>query len=181
MFGPVFGISFDIVNATASVTEVPMSVYQGNAITTGRCGQLAGRFSCASGLIQVIRASEQSIPVITGAAAPCFQKSASNKPPSKAPLVNPRNLKAASSTNATSRLKYATKTNAPAQAIVEILLKRRKKASDRPGNIFLTKSIVETEASEVSAELTEDIAAARMATISKPFNRCGAPVSMKIG
>jgi hypothetical protein len=33
----------------------------------------------------------------------------------------------------------------------------------------------------VSAELTEDIAAARMATISKPFNRCGAPVSMKIG
>ena len=181
MFGPVFGISFDITKATDRVTEAPMSVYHGNAITTGRCGQLAGRCSCASGLIQVITASEQSIPVTTGAAGPRFQKSAINRPPSKAPLVNPRSLKAASRTKATSRLKYATKINAPAQAMVEILLKRRKKDSDRSGNIFLTKSIVETEASEVSAELTEDIAAARMATMSKPFNRCGAPVSMKIG
>src|ERR1022692_478599 len=133
MFGPeglVFAfvaaadpISFDMVKATARVTEVPISVYHGNAITTWRCGQLAGRFSCANGLIQAITASEQSIPVMTGAAAPRFQKSAINSPPSKAPLVSARNLKAASSTKATSRLKYATKINAPAQAMVEILLK----------------------------------------------------------
>ena len=44
-----------------------------------------------------------------------------------------------------------------------------------------TKSIVETDASEVRAELTEDMAAASMATIRKPFNRCGASVIMKIG
>ena len=37
----------------------------------------------------------------------------------------------------------------------------------------MTKSIVETEASEVRAELTEDIAADRMATMRKPFSRCG--------
>ena len=41
--------------------------------------------------------------------------------------------------------------------------------------------MVETEASEVSAELTEDIAAERIATIKNPFNTCGASVIMKIG
>jgi hypothetical protein len=43
------------------------------------------------------------------------------------------------------------------------------------------KSIVETDASEVMAELMDDIAAARIATMRKPFRRCGTSVSMKIG
>ena len=43
------------------------------------------------------------------------------------------------------------------------------------------KSIVDTEAKDVRAELTEDIAAARIATIKKPFNRCGTSVIIKIG
>ena len=41
--------------------------------------------------------------------------------------------------------------------------------------------MVETEAREVSAELTEDMAADRMATIRKPFSRCGTSVIMKMG
>jgi hypothetical protein len=61
------------------------------------------------------------------------------------------------------------------------LLNRRKKPSDFAGKSFLAKSIVETEASEVRAELTEDIAAARMATMSSPFKMCGTAVNMKIG
>ncbi len=70
---------------------------------------------------------------------------------------------------------------AAAQNTVEILLTRRKNASDFPGSAFLRKSIVETEASEVSAELTEDIAAASIATISSPFRTCGTAVNMKMG
>src|SRR5262249_48618148 len=63
----------------------------------------------------------------------------------------------------------------------EVLLKRRKKSSPRCRKTGLTKSIVDTEARDVSAELTEDIAAARMATIRNPRNQCGTSVSMKTG
>ena len=49
--------------------------------------------------------------------------------------------------------------------------KRKKKVSLRPGRRCLTKSIVETEAREVRAELTEDMAAERMATIRNPFSK----------
>ena len=73
------------------------------------------------------------------------------------------------------------KISAAAQATVEILLKRRKKDSLRCGRKCLTKSIVETEARDVRAELTEDIAAERMATIRKPFRICGTSVIMKMG
>ena len=41
--------------------------------------------------------------------------------------------------------------------------------------------MVETEARDVSAELTDDIAADRMATIRNPFSRCGTSVIMKMG
>jgi hypothetical protein len=37
------------------------------------------------------------------------------------------------------------------------------------------KSIVETEASDVMAELMDDIAAARMATMRKPFSSAAPP------
>jgi len=65
--------------------------------------------------------------------------------------------------------------------MVETLLKRRKKLSLRAGMTCLTKSMVETDARAVRAELTEDIAAERMATIRKPFSRCGTSVIMKMG
>jgi len=63
------------------------------------------------------------------------------------------------------------KIKAAAQKTVEYLLKRRKKISLRPGRRCLTKSIVETEAREVRAELTEDMAAERIATIRNPFSK----------
>src|SRR3974390_3209563 len=69
----------------------------------------------------------------------------------------------------------------PAQATVESLLKRRKNSSLRCGSACLTTSMVETEAREVRAELTEDMAAERMATIRKPFSTCGTSVIMKMG
>src|SRR5262245_36591727 len=117
----------------------------------------------------------------TGRALPLRQNTASAKPPTSAPLVRPRSENAVFKTNSTCRLKYATKTSTAAQATVEVLLNARKKDSVRPCNTGLTKSIVETEANEVRAELTEDIAAARIATMRKPLSRCGASVSMKIG
>ena len=43
------------------------------------------------------------------------------------------------------------------------------------------KSITETEDNALSAELTEDIAAAKMPTNNSPFTPTGASVSMKIG
>src|SRR5205823_3836433 len=109
-----------------------------------------------------------NMPVTTGKARPFFQKIASAKPPSKAPLVRPRNENAAFNTKSTCRLKYAMNTSAMAQAIVEDLLNRRKKASSLRGSKCLTKSMVDTDEREVRAELTDDIAAERMATIRKP-------------
>ena len=41
--------------------------------------------------------------------------------------------------------------------------------------------MVETEAREVIAELIEDIAAERIATMRKPFKMCGTSVIMKMG
>src|ERR1051325_6343103 len=68
-----------------------------------------------------------------------------------------------------------------AQTTVEPLLNRRKNSSLRFRAKCFTKSIVETDASEVSAELTDDIAAERIATIRNPFSQCGTAVSMKMG
>src|SRR3954454_20999704 len=73
------------------------------------------------------------------------------------------------------------KMRATAQTIVESLLNRRKKDSLRCGRKCLTKSMVETEAKDVRAELTEDMAAERMATIRNPFSTCGTSVIMKMG
>ena len=73
----------------------------------------------------VIATTDATMPVITGALRPLCQKTARIRPPSNAPLVRPRNEKAALRTNATCRLKYATKINATAQATVESLLKRK--------------------------------------------------------
>src|ERR1051325_2597132 len=119
--------------------------------------------------------------VITEAVRPFFQKIASVRPPRRAPRVKQRRETAALSTKATWRLRYAIKIKAIAQATVDILLKRKKNASLRCGSRCFTKSIVETEASDVRAELTEDIAAERMATIRKPFRMCGTSVIMKMG
>src|SRR5205814_2631895 len=95
---------------------------------------------------------------------------------------------AAFRTNSTFRLRYATTTRFAAQKTVDHLLKRRKNSSDREGARSLrapsrgfTKSIVETDASEVNAELTDDMAAERIATMRKPLSQCGTSVSMKIG
>src|SRR5882672_4354037 len=129
----------------------------------------------------VMIASDTSIPVTTGVARPGRQKIASARPPSSAPLVRPRSSNAAFRTKATCRLKEAIKIRAPAQTTVETLLKRKKNASLRRGNACLTKSMVDTEAKDVSAELTEDIAADKMATIKNPFKTWGTFVRMKIG
>ena len=116
-------------------------------------------------------ARDTNMPVMTGIARPFFQNTASARPPSSAPLVRPRNEKAAFKTNSTWRLREATRIRAAAQATVETLLKRKKNDSLRCGNTCLTKSMVETDASEVRAELTEDMAADKIATIKKPFSR----------
>src|SRR5512135_2515376 len=71
--------------------------------------------------------------------------------------------------------------SAAAHPTVEYLLKRKKKPSLRFGSACFTKSIVETDASEVSAELTEDIAADKMATMRNPRRTCGTSVIMKMG
>src|SRR5216117_1517170 len=113
-------------------------------------------------------AREKNMPVMTGALRLFLENTASVRPPSSAPLVSPRKEKAAFNTNSTCRLKYATKMSAPAHTTVEVLLNCRKKASLRRGIACLTKSIVETDASEVRAELTEDMSADRIATIRKP-------------
>src|SRR5438874_4929845 len=129
----------------------------------------------------VITAKEVIIPVITERARPRFQNTARIKPPRSAPLVNPRNENAAFNTKSTCRLRDAMKINAPAQTTVEILLNRRKKPSLFLGKRWVTKSIVETEERDVRAELTDDIAAERMATMRKPRSTCGTSVIMKMG
>ena len=95
--------------------------------------------------------------------------------------MRPRREKAALRTKVTSRVSHAVPTSTAAQKTVEYLLKRRKYSSSRPFTIWRTKSIVETEASAVIAELIEDIAAERIATMRKPFRRCGTSVIMKMG
>src|SRR5262245_12922419 len=115
----------------------------------------------------VITASEAIIPAITDIARPFFQKMARPNPPRSAPLVRPRREKAALNTKSTRRLRLATRINARAHNTVEILLNRRKNDSLRSGEMRWKKSIVETEPSEVSAELTDDIAAESIATMRK--------------
>src|SRR6266702_4914735 len=189
--------------AVPRVMAVPRRVYHGQkmssraACTSSSFHLEAGRFSNAGrthpshGSYQgvfgknwsvVINIKETSMPATTGSVRPFFQKSASANPPRRAPLVSPRREKAAFKTKATSRLRYATAISAAPQITVEYLLKRKKYSSLRPWPARgLTKSMVETEASDVRAELTEDIAAERMATIRNPFSQWGTAVSMKIG
>ena len=78
-------------------------------------------------------------------------------------------------------LASATRIKANPHTTVENLLIRKKKLSLRFGASGFTKSMVETDASEVRAELTEDIAADRIATIRKPFSKCGTSVTMNVG
>ncbi len=66
--------------------------------------------------------------------------------------------------------------------MVEYLLKRKYQSSLlRPPVSGLTKSMVETEASAERVELTEDMAAERMATMISPFSKFGMTEMMKIG
>src|SRR5688572_20040518 len=128
-----------------------------------------------------ITSTDAIIPAIVARAPSRLQKSATISEPSSAPAVNPRREKAASRTNFTWRVAKAVRTSIPAQNTVEYLLKRRKYSSSRRLAIGFTKSIVETEASDVMAELIDDIAAERIATMRKPFKMCGTSVTMKMG
>ena len=110
-----------------------------------------------------------------------FQNSAMISEPSNAPAVSPRSENAAFNTNVTSRVSHAVPTSTAAQNTVEILLNRRKYSSSRPFTICFTKSIVETDANDVIAELIDDIAADKIATIKNPFKMCGTSVIIKIG
>src|SRR5689334_24167692 len=113
--------------------------------------------------------TEAIIPDIVAREPSRRQKSAMISAPRSAPAVSPRNENAAFKTNVTSRVSHAVNTSIAAQNTVEYLLKRRKYSSLRSFTICFTKSIVDTEASAVIAELIEDIAADRIATIRKPF------------
>src|SRR5882724_1718665 len=115
--------------------------------------------------------TEATIPIIVGRAPQRRKNNAMIRLPRRAPLVKPRSENAALSTNSTWRESQATSTSTTAQPMVEALLKRRKNASLRPGDRGLRKSIVETDASAVMAELMEDMAAARIATMRKPLSR----------
>src|SRR4051812_28620249 len=103
------------------------------------------------------------MPIIAARGPKRRQNRAMINEPSKAPAVRPRSENAALSTKVTSRVSHAVKTSTPAQNTVEYLLNRRKYSSLRPfsSGICFTKSIVDTEASAVIAELIEDIAADR--------------------
>jgi len=104
------------------------------------------------------------MPTTTGSARPFFQKSASANPPRRAPAGQPaqgegrvqdeRDLAAEVGDRDQRRSPDHSRIFAEAQK--EIL------APLMPAR-GLTKSMVETEASDVRAELTEDIAAERMA------------------
>jgi hypothetical protein len=160
-------------HATINVTIAPIRVYHGQKISVPIVliqRPLVAR-KAGNTWIAVITASEMSIPTITGSARVFSLRhpTASIKPPTSAPLVRPRRENAAFRTNSTRRLQYAVTTSSMAQSTVEALLNRKKNASSRSRDSGFTKSIVDTEASEVSAELTEDIAADRIATIKNPF------------
>src|SRR5688572_12022068 len=125
--------------------------------------------------------TEVIMPTIAARAPSRRQKSAMISEPSKAPAVSPRRENAALSTNVTCRVRNAVNTSRAAQKTVEYLLKRKKYSSSRCFMICFTKSMVETDASDVMAELIDDIAADRIATIRKPFRMWGTSVIMKIG
>src|SRR6266540_3614125 len=132
--------------------------------------------------IAIITAKAASMPAMTGVALPFFRTSAHSKPPSIAPLVRPVRANAAFKTNGISRLAYATTTNPSAHATVERLLNFRKYSSLRSTDRYpWITSIVETDASAESAELTDDMAADRMATIKRPFMIGGTAVRIKMG
>ena len=108
------------------------------------------------------------MPVMTGMLRPFFQNTARARPPTSAPPVSPRKAKAAFKTKSTFRLRYAPKlTPGPGQS--RPLAEPQEEGSLFRGTWF-TKSIVDTEARAVSAELTEDMAADSIATIKNPRN-----------
>ena len=129
---------------------------------------------------QIIPIKEAIIPATTGQAAPLLLTIESTIPPNNAPLVSPTRLNAALITEVISRLRNATTTSIPPQNTVAQRLTRSPAASSF---CFPAKprSIVETEANALSAELTDDIAAAKMPTNSNPLMPTGASASMKIG
>src|SRR3954469_12105262 len=132
--------------------------------------------------MQVMTVREANMAMTTGTELALRQRSVSVKLPRSAPAVRPRRAKAASRTEGLLRVRKATRMSAPAQKMVERLLKRRKNSSSRARlRRFFITSIVETEARAVIAELTLDIAAERIATMRKPFKTCGTAVTMKIG
>src|SRR5207247_3409176 len=98
-----------VVQATVTVTITPISVYHGQKISvpTIRIQTSLVEASVGRSWIAVITVNETNIPIITGVARPFFQNTASPRPPNSAPLVKPRNEKAAFKTNSTRRLKYA--------------------------------------------------------------------------
>src|SRR6186713_2171335 len=106
-----------------------------------------------------ITSTEAIIPAIVAREPRRLQKSATMSDPSSAPAVSPRSENAALRTKVTCRVRKAVSTSIAAQNTVEYLLKRRKYFSSRPFAICFTKSIVETEARDVIAELIDDIAA----------------------
>ncbi|OQB90329.1 MAG: hypothetical protein BWX84_01961 [Verrucomicrobia bacterium ADurb.Bin118] len=127
-------------------------------------------------------ASDTNIPVITAAPRPRRQKSASPSPPIIAPLVRPFKENAQFKMNVTSRLAYATSASMTAQPTVEYRLNLRKNSSLRcRRKRALAKSMVDTDASADNAAATDDIAAARMATIMNPRTTGGMADRMKIG
>src|SRR6266568_9031229 len=89
-----------ISHATPIVTTAPISVYHGQKISVPTV--LIQRFLVESSLgkswIPVITAREINMPTMTGALRPFLQNTARANPPSNAPLVSPRNEKAAFST-----------------------------------------------------------------------------------
>src|SRR5205823_640762 len=169
-------------HAVPSVTMVPMSVNHGQAPLTFTAAPFAGVAFHSTRLTKIMTASEARVPNRTGRARAFFQHKTSSKLPSNEPPVRPRRENAALSTYSTSRLREATTINGVAHTTVDALQKFRKNPSLRPTRESgLTKSIVETDASDVSAELTDDMDADKMATMRKPFSTCGTAVIMNIG
>src|SRR5215212_4851873 len=107
--------------------------------------------------MRFITTSDAVIPTIVARGPIRRQNSAMINEPSNAPAVSPRSEKAALRTKRTSRETHATPTSTAAQKTVEYVLNFKKYSSSFPFTICLMKSIVETDARAVIAELIDDI------------------------
>lgn len=85
----------------------PMRVYQGQntSVPTTFIQSALVKSILGRSWMAVIVARETTMPVMTGMLRPCFQNTASARPPTSAPLVRPRRAKAAFNTKATWRLR----------------------------------------------------------------------------